>query len=289
MITQGYYGTKARKGMTMLEGKVALITGGARGIGAGIARVMAEHGARVVVVDLDGPEAERTVAGLATQGMAMACDVAVEADVAEAVRTAVTALGGLDILVNNAGAGRGPLDPNAVRTAGGSVDSLSAAAWDHQLAQNLRTTFVTTKAAAPHLKTRGGGAIVNIASIAGLVASPSLPAYAAAKAGVISLTKSLALDYAPHDIRVNAICPGFLWTRAWEGLATAMKTREPAFAEREPREIFLEVVKRGVPLGREQTPEDIGHLAAFLGSDAARNITGQWIAVDGGITLRQSR
>ena len=173
--------------------------------------------------------------------------------------------------------------------AGGEAEALSASAWDQQLAQNLRTTFVTTKAALPYLKARGGGAIVNIASIAGLVASPRLPAYAAAKAGVISLTKSLALEYAASDIRVNAICPGFLWTRAWEGLAAGMQRREPQFAGLAPRDVFLEVVKRGVPLGREQTPEDIGHLAAFLASDTARNITGQSIAVDGGITLRQSR
>ena len=147
---------------------------------------------------------------------------------------------------------------------------------------------MTTKAALPHLKARGGGAIVNIASIAGLVGSPRLPAYAAAKAGVISLTKSLALEYAPHDIRVNAICPGFLWTRAWEGLAAAIKRSTPEYASLDSRGVFLEVVKRGVPLGREQTPEDIGQLAAFLVSDAARNITGQWVAVDGGITLRQA-
>jgi NAD(P)-dependent dehydrogenase (short-subunit alcohol dehydrogenase family) len=163
---------------------------------------------------------------------------------------------------------------------------MAASAWDEWLSQNLRTTFLATKAAVPHLRTRGGGAIVNIASIAGLVASPRLAAYGAAKAGVISLTKSLALDYAPDGIRVNVICPGFLWTRAWEGLATRLKATEPRFAELTPREIFLEFVKQGVPLGREQTPEDIGHLAAFLAGDAATNITGQWIAVDGGITLR---
>ena len=272
----------------MLTDKMALITGGARGIGAGIARVMAAQGARVALLDLDGTEAQKTAAGLPVPGMALACDVAVEADTDAAVRAVVERFGGLDIVVNNAGVGRGPLDPNVTRpTGGGGVDSMSAAAWDEQLAQNLRTTFVTTKASAPHLKARGGGAIVNIASIAGLGASPRLPAYAAAKAGVISLTKSLALDYAPHDIRVNAICPGFLWTRAWEGLATGLKMSVPEYAEKAPRDIFLEVVKGRVPLGREQTPEDIGQLAAFLASDAARNITGQWIAVDGGITLRQ--
>ena len=125
-----------------------------------------------------------------------------------------------------------------------------------------------------------------ISSIAGLGASPTLASYAAAKAGVISLSKSLALELAPDDIRVNAICPGFLWTRAWEGMATAIQRSNPAFANTTPRDIFLQSVKRGVPLGREQTPEDIGKLAAFLASDDARNITGQVIAVDGGITLR---
>jgi NAD(P)-dependent dehydrogenase (short-subunit alcohol dehydrogenase family) len=275
----------------MLTGKVALITGGARGIGAGIARVMASQGARVALLDLDGPEAEKTAAGLAEPALALACDVAVEVDVTAAVQQVAEQLGGLDIVVNNAGAGRGPASSEAtLATAGrGAADAISAAAWDQQLAQNLRTTFLTTKAAVPHLKARGAGAIVNIASIAGLVASPGLPAYAAAKAGVISLTKSLALDYAPHDIRVNAICPGFLWTRAWEGLAARLRATEPGFASLSPREVFLERVKRAVPLGREQVPEDIGRLAAFLASDAARNITGQWIAVDGGITLRASR
>jgi NAD(P)-dependent dehydrogenase (short-subunit alcohol dehydrogenase family) len=271
----------------VLEGKIALITGGARGIGAGIASVMAAKGARVALLDLDGAQAERTAAGLPTPGMALACDVAIEADVAAAVRTVVERLGGLDVVVNNAGAGRGAADVNAARPAGGGrVDDMAASAWDEWLSQNLRTTFLATKAAVPHLRTRGGGAIVNIASIAGLVASPRLAAYGAAKAGVISLTKSLALDYAPDGIRVNVICPGFLWTRAWEGLATRLKATEPRFAELTPREIFLEFVKQGVPLGREQTPEDIGHLAAFLAGDAATNITGQWIAVDGGITLR---
>jgi len=274
----------------MLKGKTAIVTGGARGIGAGIARVLASHGARVAVLDLDAAEAEKTAAAFASPGMAVACDVAVEADTAKAVRSVVDSFGGLDIVVNNAGVGRGPSDPNVPRATLGSLGSaaLSAAQWDQYLSQNLKTTFVTTSAAFAHLKARGGGAIVNIASIAGLVASPRLPAYAAAKAGVISLTKTLALEYAPHDIRVNAICPGFLWTRAWEGLAGALKLSVPEYAALDARGVFLEVVKRGVPLGREQTPEDIGQLTAFLVSDAARNITGQWIAVDGGITLRQA-
>ena len=270
----------------MLTGKTAIVTGGARGIGAGIARVLASQGARVAVLDLDGAEAEKTAAALPVPGIALTCDVAAEGDAFKAVRAVVEQFGGLDIVVNNAGAGRGPSDPNVPRVSVG-IETMSTTLWDAYLSQNLKTTFVTARAALADLKARGGGAIINIASIAGLVASPRLPAYAAAKAGVISLTKSLALEYAPHDIRVNAICPGFLWTRAWEGLAQAIKQQTPEYAALDSRGVFLEAVKRGVPLGREQTPEDIGQLTAFLASDAARNITGQWIAVDGGITLRQ--
>ena len=274
----------------MLGAKTAIVTGGARGIGAGIARVLAAQGARVAILDLDGAEAEKTAAALPAPGIAVVCDVADEAAAAKAVRSVVERFGGLDIVVNNAGGGRGPSDPNLPRAAPGTLgtEAMSAAHWDAYLSQNLKTTFVMTAAAVPSLKARGGGAIVNIASIAALVASPRLPAYAAAKAGVVSLTKSLALEYAPHDIRVNAICPGFLWTRAWEGLAHAIKLSTPEYAALDAHGVFLEVVKRGVPLGREQTPEDIGQLTAFLVSDAARNITGQWIAVDGGITLRQA-
>jgi NAD(P)-dependent dehydrogenase (short-subunit alcohol dehydrogenase family) len=273
----------------VLAGKVAIVTGGARGIGAGIARVLASQGARVAIFDLDRVEAEKTAAALAVPGMALVCDVADESATNAAVQSVAAQCDGLDIVVNNAGVGRDPRDSSAPRPAGGlGFDQLDAAGWDSNLSQNLKTTFVTTKAALPHFKARGGGAIVNIASIAGLVASPRLPAYAAAKAGVVSLTKSLALAYAPDDIRVNAICPGFLWTRAWEGLAASMKRTIPEFASLDEHGVFLEVVKRGVPLGREQTPEDIGQLTAFLVSDAARNITGQWIAVDGGITLRQA-
>jgi NAD(P)-dependent dehydrogenase (short-subunit alcohol dehydrogenase family) len=186
--------------------------------------------------------------------------------------------GGIDILVNNAGTSQAA-----------SFLDVSDETWQYDFDLKVMGAIRFCRLAVPSMKARGGGAIVNIASIAGLVASPRLPAYAAAKAGVISLTKSLALDYASHDIRVNAICPGFLWTRAWEGLVAGMQARDPRLASLAPRDVFLEAVKGGVPLGREQTPEDIGHLAAFLASDAARNVTGQWIAVDGGITLQQSR
>jgi NAD(P)-dependent dehydrogenase (short-subunit alcohol dehydrogenase family) len=113
-----------------------------------------------------------------------------------------------------------------------------------------------------------------------------MPAYAAAKAGVLSLTKSLALELARHRIRVNAICPGLVWTRSWEILAAQLKASAPAYAALEPRGVFLDHVRRTVPLGEEQSAEDVGALAVFLASHAARHVTGQWISVDGGITLR---
>ena len=274
-----------------LEGKVAIITGGARGIGEGVARVFAGQGAKLALIDLDGVEAEKTAASLGVPAIGLGADCAEETEMQRAVDAVVARFGGIDILVNNAGGGRGigreqpsPRDGGGLPMSG--VMSYDQSHWDEQLTTNLRTTFVTSKAAIPHLKARGSGSIVNIASIAGLLPSTSIVPYAAAKAGVVSLSRSLALELAPFDIRSNAICPGFLWTRVWEAMATAMKLSMPASSDRDPRDIFLDVVKRGVPLGREQTPEDIGELAAFLCSNAARNITGQVISVDGGITLK---
>jgi NAD(P)-dependent dehydrogenase (short-subunit alcohol dehydrogenase family) len=270
----------------MLEGKVAIVTGGARGIGEGIARAVVRNGGRVAILDLDGAQAAATAGALGNGSIGFACDVADHEDAQAGVKRAVEALGRLDMVANNAGAGRGPVPEELPANFRGGITTVEAAGWDETLGQNLRTTFLTTKAAVPYLR-ENGGAIVNIASIAGLVASPALAAYAAAKAGVISFTKSMALELAPSDIRVNAICPGFLYTRAWEGMASMMARANPAFAGMSAREVFLQVVKNGVPMGREQTPDDIGNLAAFLGSELARNITGQWISVDGGITLRQ--
>jgi NAD(P)-dependent dehydrogenase (short-subunit alcohol dehydrogenase family) len=269
-----------------LEGRVAIVTGGARGIGAGIARCLAEDGAMVAILDLDGDEAEATAAKLGEGASGFACDVAVEAEADGGVARVVREYGRLDVVVNNAGAGRGPLPADAEVRFGGGIANATQEGWDETLAQNLRTTFLVSKAAAPHLTAAGDGAIVNISSIAGFTASPALAAYAAAKAGVISFTRSLALELAAAGVRVNAICPGFLWTRAWEGMATAMARSNPAFAGMTPRQVFEDAVTRAVPLAREQTPEDIGRLAAFLASNEARNITGQVIAVDGGITLR---
>ncbi|HJN92244.1 MAG TPA: SDR family NAD(P)-dependent oxidoreductase [Dehalococcoidia bacterium] len=268
------------------EDRIAIVTGAARGIGEGIARRLAEEGAKVATLDLDGAQAERTATDLPTDSNGFATDCAEEDAVAVGVRRVIDHFGTLHVLVNNAGAGRGEaIEPVPEGYTPGFM-GLDQEAWDLQLAQNLRTTFLVSKAAIPALEEGGRGAIINIASIAGLGPSVGIPAYGAAKAGVVSLTKSLALDLAPKNIRVNAICPGFLWTRGWEGMATRMQQTNPDYSGLSPREVFLQIVANGVPLGREQTPDDIGAVAAFLAGDGALNITGQIISVDGGITLR---
>ena len=265
-----------------LQNQVAVVTGAARGIGFGIARCLAAEGARIGIVDIDGAEAETAAAGLGAAAMGVAADMSQEREAAAAVAAVVERFGGLDVMVNNAGGG----GPNSMLSVGNPFTRVEQAGWDDQLATNLRTTFAGCKAAIPHLERRGAGSIINIASIAGIAPNPVIPAYAAAKAGVIHLSRGLALELGPKNIRVNAICPGLLWTRAWEMLSTLLKMSVPKYADMELRDIFLDQVRNATPLGREQTPEDIGKLTVFLASADAQNITGQAIAVDGGITLR---
>ena len=273
------------RGPGPLQGKVAVVTGAARGIGLGIAQCLAADGARIAIVDLDRGESERAAAALGADAIGLAADASRDTDMAAAATAAAAHFGGIDFFVNNAGGAR-PDRPEGREGAGNPFTRISEQGWDEQVQTNLRTAFAGCKAAIPHLEQRGGGAIVNIASIAGLMPMVSAPAYGAAKAGVISLTRSLALELAGRQVRVNAICPGMLWTRAWETMATLLKQGVPAFRELSPRQIFLEHIRKLVPLGAEQTPEDIGRLAAFLCGPGGRNITGQAIVLDGGQTLR---
>ncbi len=264
-----------------LEGRVAAVTGGARGIGEGIARVLAGDGARVAILDLDGDEAARTAEKLGAGSTGIAADVSDENTAAAAMEEVVKRCGRLDSLVNNAGGG----NRKASTAYGPPFTRVQQEGWDEQMLLNLRTTFAASKAAIPHLKERDQGVIVNISSVAGLVPSPTMPAYGAAKAAVISLTRTLAVELAGDDIRVHAICPGLLYTRAWKVLASNIQKSSPKYADRDPYDVFMDIVRRETPLGREQTPEDIGKLTAFLCSDDARNLTGQVIALDGGSTL----
>jgi len=268
-----------------MEGKVVLITGAGRGIGAGIARCFAERGATVAVTDLDDTMAANAAAELPTRAVGFAADASSQSAMGACFDRVLGEFGRLDVLVNNAGIGGLDLNP-AELTTGDEEVGMTDAQWDEQLRYNLRTTFASSNAAIPRLA--DGGSIVNIASIAALNGTPDLMAYGAAKAGVVHLTKSLALKLAPRRIRVNCICPGLLWTRAWELLTARMQANQPELSNVPQRQIFESVVAEMTPLGGEQTPEDIGRLAVFYASDEARMITGQWVAVDGGITLRRS-
>lgn len=268
-----------------LEGKVVLITGAGRGIGAGIARCFAARGASVAVTDLDETMAQESAAALSTRAAGYAADASSQAAMNDCFDRVIAELGGLDVLVNNAGIGGLDITPDDL-SGGGAEVGMTDEEWDDQLKYNLRTAYASSNAAIPRLS--DGGSIVNIASIAALSGTPDLIAYGAAKAGVVHLTKSLALQLAPRRIRVNCICPGLLWTRAWELLTARMQANQPELSNVSQRQIFENVVEQMTPLGGEQTPEDIGNLAVFYASDEARMITGQAVAVDGGISLHRA-
>lgn len=245
-----------------LEGKRVVVTGAASGIGREIARRFVEEGARLVLVDVDDTalEALRLELGAAAEG-AFAADVSDATAVARAVDGAAAVLGGLAVVVNNAGI---PML--------GAVRDLAEDDWDRVLAVDLKSVFLVSRAAWPHLEAAGGGAIVNTASVAGQVGTAGQAAYATAKAGVLMLTKCMALDGAAAQIRVNAVSPGFVDTPMLERYLE--QQNDPAAA------------RTGVegmhPLGRLGQPRDIADAFVYLASDEAHWVTGTTLAVDGG-------
>lgn len=264
--------------------KVVLITGAARGIGMGIAKCFVAQGDSVIITDLDASMTQSAAADLGENAMGLVADAASQLAMSEAVSKIIQRYGRLDVLINNAGIG-GPKEQfEEISSSESVILGISDEVWDQQLMFNLRTTFSSSAAAIPQLA--DGGSIINIASIAALGPTTTLPAYGAAKAGVVHLTKTLAVELAPRRIRVNCICPGLLWTRAWEIITAQMKANQPEFANLSQRQIFESVVEDITPLGSEQTPEDIGNLAVFYASRNARMITGQVVAVDGGISVK---
>ncbi|MBL7175533.1 MAG: SDR family oxidoreductase [Desulfobacteraceae bacterium] len=266
------------------ENKVVVVTGAGlpNGIGAGIARCFANENAKVIITDLEGAPIDETAAAMPGDVIGLIADAASQEAMLKAADQIIDQHGRIDVLINNAGiGGPRPQIEELVEEIPGS--SMSDQVWDMQLVSNLRTTFASSSAVVP--KMEDGGSIVNIASVAALGPAATLPAYGAAKAGVVHLTKTHAIQFAPRRIRVNCICPGLLWTRAWEMLTAGMKQNNPDFANVSQRQIFEGVVAQTTPLGGEQTPEDIGNLAVFYASDKARMITGAVVAVDGGMSI----
>jgi meso-butanediol dehydrogenase/(S,S)-butanediol dehydrogenase/diacetyl reductase len=259
-----------------LNDRVAIVTGGGRGIGRGIVLVLASRGADAVVADLNLGDAEGVAAEVGEMGrkaVAVALDVTDQGSVERMAQQAISRFGRVDILVNNAGVYGAPGIEGR--------DRPDEEDWDLIYEVNVKGVARVTDAVAPHMKQRRYGRVVNIASIAGREGSPRNPPYNVSKAGVISLTQAQALELAPYDITVNAICPGLIWTPMWERIANRSSVM-PNPQGLPPRQVFEEFVRQRIPLGREQTPEDIGYMAAFLASDYARNITGQAINVSGG-------
>jgi meso-butanediol dehydrogenase / (S,S)-butanediol dehydrogenase / diacetyl reductase len=262
-----------------LAGKVAIVTGGGSGIGRGIVLAMARQGADIAIPDIQVINAEKVaeeVKGLGRKCVAMRTDVTSAVDIKAMGDRTKEVLGKIDILVNNAGMAARPGMPFTTNT---EED------WDRTFAVNTKSVFLTCKAIAPHFLERKAGRIINIASIAGPLAATTMPPYSVAKGGVITFTRVIAKELAPHGITVNAICPGVLYTDFWKKLAAHIAATNPAFAGMTPRQVFEKRVNDIVPMKCEQTPEDIGHAAVFLASDEARYITGQALNVDGGCVM----
>ncbi|HET7874532.1 MAG TPA: SDR family NAD(P)-dependent oxidoreductase [Methylomirabilota bacterium] len=262
-----------------LQGKVAVVTGGGSGIGRGIVLCMAREGAEIAIPDIQESNAQavaKEVQGLGRKALAMRCDVTRAADVKAALDRIRKELGGIDIVVNNAGMASAPGMP---------FTNNSEEDWDKTYAVNLKSVFLVCKEIAPYFIERKAGRIINIASIAGPLAALTMPPYSVAKGGVITFTRVIAKELAPHGITANAICPGVLWTAFWESLAKYIADTNPAFKGMTPRQVFDKRVADIIPMKREQTPEDIGWAVVFLASDEARNITGQALNVDGGSVM----
>ena len=250
----------------LLDGKIALITGGSTGIGRATAQIFAREGAKVGVADVNAEGAEETVRLVQAAGGAalfIRADVSQAADTEAMVRTVVETYGRLDCAFNNAGI-EGEMQ---------STQDYSEAAWERVMGINLKGVWLSMKAEIQHMLGHGGGAIVNTASAAGLVSVPSLSAYVAAKHGVVGLTKTAALEYAKAGIRVNAVCPG--------GVDTPMVQR--VFGSN--REL-AEAAIASEPVGRLAQPAEVGEAVAWLCSDAASFVTGHPMAVDGGMVAQ---
>jgi NAD(P)-dependent dehydrogenase (short-subunit alcohol dehydrogenase family) len=250
--------------MRSLEGKRALITGGASGIGRATALLFAREGAAVAVADLDAGGGEAVAQAIRDAGgraLSVRCDVSQAADCERAVQRAVDEFGGLDVLFNNAG---------IIRRA--SVLATSEAEWDRVMAVNVKSVYLMSRSAIPHMVRAGGGAIVNTGSGWGLVGGRDAVSYCASKGAVVNMTRAMALDHGPQNVRVNCVCPG--------DTDTPMLRNEARQLGASDAEFLADAAQR--PLQRIGTPEDIARAVLYLASDAAAFVTGATLVVDGG-------
>lgn len=248
--------------MGKLEGRAAIVTGAASGIGRVTAMLLAEEGAAVVVTDRDEAHGQDTVREILRRGgtaFFMRTNVCKADDVGAMVRTAVDRYGRLDVLFNNAG-----INGEPAPTAECTLEN-----WERVIRVNLKGVFLGMKYAIPEMLKNGRGSIINNASVMGMVGFANVPAYCASKGGVIQLTKATALEYAQQGIRVNAICPGLIWT---EGMKRFVA----------PDEEIRERLQESEPVGRFGTPEEIARMVLFLASDDSSFCTGGTYLVDGG-------
>lgn len=263
--------------MGVLDGKVAVVTGGGSGIGRAIAQAFAAEGARVGVGDYFADRAEEAAAAIGKAGgeaFAERIDVSAWTDVDRFVGGAVRRWGRLDFLVSNAGIYDGYADCLAT----------SEALWGRILAVNLTGVFLCCKRGLQEMVTRGGGRIINIASVGGLVGSADGASYTASKFGVIGLTKQIAVTYARQGITCNAICPGVITTQIRDSSARILGPVAPPMQRGVG--VSQEVIDRLVPMGRVGLPEEVARVAVFLASGMADYITGQAIVIDGGWTAK---